>query len=95
MNTSFISEVRRLRSSYRGTLSDIISKIYPQELDMDIDLSYTLDKEDNVIDSVQTEMRVIIPNLNPLDFNFLVNIQSRQPKWVHHIIFGLLFMMII
>ena len=86
--------MRRLRSSYRGTLSDIIEKISKQELDMDIDLSYTLDKEDNVIDSVQTEMRVIIPNLNPLD-HFLVNIQRGQPKWVHHIIFGLLFMMII
>ena len=64
---AFISEVRRLRSSYRGTLSDIIAKISAQELDMDIDLSYTLDAEDNIIDSVQTEMRVIIPNLNPLD----------------------------
>ena len=34
---------------------------------MDIDLSYTLDAEDNVIDLVQTEMESYYSNLNPLD----------------------------
>jgi hypothetical protein len=64
---AYISEVQRLRSSYRGTLSDIIAKISAQELDKDIDVSYTLDADEKIIDSVQTEMRVIVPNLNPID----------------------------
>ena len=64
---AYVSEVQRLRSSYRGTLSDIIAKISAQELDKDIDVSYTLDADEKIIDSVQTEMRVIVPNLNPID----------------------------
>ena len=62
---AYISEVQRLRNSYRGTLSDIIAKISAQSLDKDIDVSYTLDGNEKIIDSVQTEMRVIVPNLNP------------------------------
>ena len=63
---AYISEVQRLRNSYRGTLSDIIAKISAQSLDKDIDVSYTLDANEQIIDSVQTEMRVIVPNLPPM-----------------------------
>ena len=64
---AYVSEVQRLRNSYRGTLSDIIAKISAQSLDKDIDVSYTLDGNQEIIDSVQTEMRVIVPNLPPLE----------------------------
>ena len=73
---AYVSEVQRLRNSYRGTLSDIIAKISAQSLDKDIDVSYTLDGNQKIIDSVQTEMRVIVPNLNPHRCNDMVIIKS-------------------
>lgn len=58
---AFISSAEKLRNSYRGTISDIISNIALSQLNKSVDTSYT-----GEINSIQSAIRVIIPNLNPI-----------------------------
>tara|TARA_B100001057_G_scaffold190156_1_gene190923 strand:+ start:6227 stop:7564 length:1338 start_codon:yes stop_codon:yes gene_type:complete len=58
---AFISSAEKLRNSYRGTISQMVSNIALSQLKKSVDASYT-----GGIDSIQTAMRVIIPNLNPI-----------------------------
>ena len=55
-----LATTRKLRNSYRGSLDDIIKKIAVGHLNKNVDISYL---EDTI--TIQNEIRVIIPNLNP------------------------------
>ena len=56
-----LSSTQKLRNSYRGSISDIIQKIAITYLKKNIDTSYT-----GELETVQNNLRVIIPNLNPI-----------------------------
>tara|TARA_B100000902_G_scaffold179327_1_gene172508 strand:+ start:1882 stop:3219 length:1338 start_codon:yes stop_codon:yes gene_type:complete len=58
---AFISSAEKLRNSYRGTISEIVSTIALSQLNKNVDASYT-----GGIPSIQSAIRVIIPNLNPI-----------------------------
>jgi|TARA_B100000123_G_C25713006_1_gene420834 hypothetical protein len=55
-----LATTRKLRNSYRGSLDEIIKKIAVGHLNKNVDISYL---EDTI--TIQNEIRVIIPNLNP------------------------------
>ena len=56
-----LSSTQKLRNSYRGSISDIIQRIAITYLKKNIDTSYT-----GELETVQNNLRVIIPNLNPI-----------------------------
>ena len=55
-----LATAQKLRNSYRGSISNIITKIAISYLDKFVDTSYT-----GQLDAIQDSIRVIIPNLNP------------------------------
>lgn len=59
---AFRSRINKISKSYQGSLENIIAKIMANEFGKNIDLSYSVGA-----DSVQTDIRCIVPNLTPLD----------------------------
>ena len=57
----YVSSAKKLRNSYRGTITDIVQNIALGELNKSVDVSYT-----GGIPSIQSAIRVIIPNLSPI-----------------------------
>ena len=57
----YLSSAKKLRNSYRGTITNIIQDIALGELNKNVDISYT-----GGIPSIQSAIRVIIPNLSPI-----------------------------
>ena len=65
----FISEAERLRGSYRGRIDDIVKGICLTQLNKSVDISYQLLFRgiSEKIDAIQDDIRVIIPNLSPIN----------------------------
>lgn len=59
---AFRSRINKISKSYQGSLENIIAKIMANEFGKSIDLSYSVGA-----DSVQTDIRCIVPNMTPLD----------------------------
>jgi len=63
----FISEAERLRGSYRGRIDDIVKRISLTQLNKSVDISYQFLSKKDRVDAVQDDIRVIIPNLSPIN----------------------------
>ena len=63
----FISEAERLRGSYRGRIDDIVKRICLTQLNKSVDISYQFLSKKDRVDAVQDDIRVIIPNLSPIN----------------------------
>ena len=63
----FISEAERLRGSYRGRIDDIVQRISLTQLNKSVDISYQFLSKKDRVDAVQDDIRVIIPNLSPIN----------------------------
>jgi len=63
----FISEAERLRGSYRGRIDDIVKGICLTQLKKSVDISYQFLSRQDRVDAIQDDIRVIIPNLSPIN----------------------------
>jgi len=63
----FISEAERLRGSYRGRIDDIVKRISLTQLNKSVDISYQFLSKKDRVDAIQDDIRVIIPNLSPIN----------------------------
>ena len=65
----FISSAERLRGSYRGRIDDIVKGICLTQINKSVDISYQLLFRgiSEKIDAIQDDIRVIIPNLSPIN----------------------------
>ena len=63
----FISEAERLRGSYRGRIDDIVKGICLTQLKKSVDISYQFLSRRDRVDAIQDDIRVIIPNLSPIN----------------------------
>ena len=63
----FISEAERLRGSYRGRIDDIVKRISLTQLNKSVDISYQFLSKKDRVDAVQDDIRVIVPNLSPIN----------------------------
>ena len=63
----FISEAERLRGSYRGRVDDIVKGICLTRLNKSVDISYQFLSRQDRVDAIQDDIRVIIPNLSPIN----------------------------
>lgn len=63
----FISEAERLRGSYRGRIDDIVKGICLTQLKKSVDISYQFLNRQDRVDAIQDDIRVIIPNLSPIN----------------------------
>ena len=63
----FISEAERLRGSYRGRIDDIVQRISLTQLNKSVDISYQFLSKKDRVDAIQDDIRVIIPNLSPIN----------------------------
>ena len=63
----FISEAERLRGSYRGRIDDIVKRICLTQLNKSVDISYQFLSKKDRVDAIQDDIRVIIPNLSPIN----------------------------
>ena len=63
----FISQAERLRSSYRGRIDDIVKGICLTQLKKSVDISYQFLSRQDRVDAIQDDIRVIIPNLSPIN----------------------------
>lgn len=63
----FISEAERLRGSYRGRIDDIVKGICLTQLNKSVDISYQFLNRQDRVDAIQDDIRVIIPNLSPIN----------------------------
>lgn len=63
---AFLAQMKKISKSFSGRIDDILIKLLATEMNMDIDLSYLLNSEGNRSTPVQTNIKGIIPNLNPL-----------------------------
>ena len=63
----FISQAERLRGSYRGRIDDIVKGICLTQLKKSVDISYQFLSRRDRVDAIQDDIRVIIPNLSPIN----------------------------
>ena len=63
----FISQAERLRGSYRGRIDDIVKGICLTQLNKSVDISYQFLSKQDRVDAIQDDIRVIIPNLSPIN----------------------------
>ena len=63
----FISQAERLRSAYRGRIDDIVKGICLTQLKKSVDISYQFLSRQDRVDAIQDDIRVIIPNLSPIN----------------------------
>ena len=63
----FISQAERLRGSYRGRIDDIVKGICLTQLKKSVDISYQFLSRQDRVDAIQDDIRVIIPNLSPIN----------------------------
>tara|TARA_B100001989_G_C24550669_1_gene474352 strand:+ start:5075 stop:6430 length:1356 start_codon:yes stop_codon:yes gene_type:complete len=63
----FISQAERLRSAYRGRIDDIVKGICLTQLKKSVDISYQFLSRRDRVDAIQDDIRVIIPNLSPIN----------------------------
>ena len=63
----FISEAERLRGSYRGRIDDNVKRISLTQLNKSVDISYQFLSKKDRVDAIQDDIRVIIPNLSPIN----------------------------
>ena len=63
----FISQAERLRGSYRGRIDDIVKGICLTQLKKSVDISYQFLNRQDRVDAIQDDIRVIIPNLSPIN----------------------------
>jgi len=62
---AFLAQMKKISRSFNGRIDDILVKLLATEMNMNIDLSY-LFIDGAKSDPVQTNIKGIIPNLNPL-----------------------------
>lgn len=64
---AFLGRSKKISKSYSGNIGSIVRKIAQSELKKDLDVSYTFKDTGNEIKPVQENMKVVVPNLTPLD----------------------------
>ena len=64
---AYHSRAKKISKSFKGNLQTIIQKILGRELKKDIDLSYIRDGEGQQRRPVQTNIKGVIPNMQPLE----------------------------
>lgn len=64
---AFLSHLKKVSKSFNGRIDEILIKLLATEMKLDIDLSYLFLPNGNKSVPMQTNMRGIIPNLNPID----------------------------
>lgn len=64
---AFYSRSKKISKSYSGNISKIVRRIIQSELRKNLDLSYTFKDTSSEVQPVQENIKVIVPNLSPLD----------------------------
>ena len=71
---AFLSSLKKISKSFSGTIDNILVKLLATEMNLDIDLSYLFLGNGKKSEPIQTNMKGIIPNLNPIQaISWLVN----------------------
>ena len=63
---AFLSSLKKISKSFSGTIDNILVKLLATEMNLDIDLSYLFLGNGKKSEPIQTNMKGIIPNLNPI-----------------------------
>ena len=84
---AYHSRAKKISKSFKGSLQRIIQKILGGELKKDIDISYLLDGRGQEVRPVQTNIKGVIPNLQPLEavkwFTERATTQTGSPFFVY------------
>lgn len=64
---AFLSRSKKISKSYTGNIGDIVTRIARSELGKSVDKSYTFKDTANEVRPVQENMKVIVPNLTPIE----------------------------
>ena len=64
---AFLSRSKKISKSYEGNIGDIVTRIARSEIGKGVDKSYTFQDTANEVRPVQENMKVIVPNLTPIE----------------------------